>query len=135
MSAIFSCDLGKGSYTSDNIDSFLGRLIKVFDATYTVTEIKWFQGENNAARDVSFFVVTMNTEDGRPTGQWANAAGISEPGTTFLCWDQRTDYRESAETCKELARLAREADEDRRREEEEAEREWRERRKAARTQR
>ena len=135
MSAIFSCDLGKGSYTSDNVNSFLGRLIKVFDAIYTVTEVRWEQGENDTVRDVSFFVVTTNTEDGRPTGQWANAAGIAEPGTTCPCWDKRTDYRERAETCKELAHLAREADEDRRREEEEAEREWRERRNAARIQR
>lgn len=130
MSFLFSCNLGKTPCSSENMDDFVGRLINACGETYIVTEIDCIRSEKDASFvKVSFYIVKKASDGGRPYGQWVDAAGIAEPGTTFPYWDHRTDYRESRETCRELARLAREADVERRREQEEAEKRWHENRR------
>lgn len=103
-------NFGYGSAAPENIQDYLGRRAVIHHKLYTVAKVEpsqqsihFFTGEEipGAAR---LFVVTENTEDGKPLGTWMEAAMLAEPGKTVSHWHYDTKFRARPDVCERLYR-------------------------------
>lgn len=110
---------GQGSNAPQDINDYLGRLVRSYETVYTVVRVepssrvtRRMDGSviPGAAR---LYLAREEGDDGNPVGHWTEAAHIAAPGLTVLHWDHRIDYREDPAKCEALYQAATAAEEQR----------------------
>ncbi len=122
---------GQGQHAPQDINDYLGRLVRCYDRGFTVVRVepstrvvRRMDGSviPGAAR---LYIARKEGDDGRPAGRWIEADTVAAPGLTVLHWDYRTDYREAPATCEALYQAATAAEQQRMEERRKAEEERR----------
>lgn len=110
---------GQGQNAPQDINDYLGRLVCIYDTVFTVVRV---EPSTQTARRMDgsiipggarLYLAREEGDDGRPIGQWKEAAHIAAPGLTVLHWDYRTDYREDPAKCETLYQTATAAEQQR----------------------
>lgn len=109
-------DCGQGRNAPQDINDYLGRLVRSYDTLFTVVRVEPSQRVTRY-RDGSvipgaarLYIACEEGDDGRPHALWIEADTVAAPGLTVLHWDYRTDYRENPAKCESLYQVATEAE-------------------------
>ena len=110
---------GQGQNAPQDINDYLGRLVRCYDRVFTVVRV---EPSTRVARRMDgsvipgaarLYIAREEGDDGRPVGRWIEADTVAAPGLTVLHWNYRTDYREATATCEALYQAATAAEQQR----------------------
>ncbi|EFL85803.1 hypothetical protein HMPREF0326_01506 [Desulfovibrio sp. 3_1_syn3] len=110
---------GQGQNAPQDINNYLGRLVRSYNMEYTVVRVesstqttRFLDGTAipGAAR---LYIAREEGYDGRPEGRWIEAAHVAAPNCTILHWDCQTEYREDPAKCEALYQAATAAEQQR----------------------
>lgn len=114
---------GQGRNAPQDINDYLGRLVRSYDMEYTVVRVepstqttRFLDG--TAIPGAARLYIARQGEGELAHGHWIEADNVAAPGLTVLHWDRRTEVRSSPRDCEALYQAAMSSEEKRRQAEE-----------------
>lgn len=114
---------GQGQNAPQDINNYLGRLVRSYNMEYTVVRV---ESSTQTTRFLDGTVIpgaarlylARQGEGELAHGHWIEADNVAAPGLTVLHWDRRTEVRSSSGDCEALYQAAMSSEEKRRQAEE-----------------